>query len=143
MVSKGDDLEVPRKFRLLEELEKGEKGLGDGQCSYGLSDGDDMSMTHWNGTILGPMGTNFDGRIISLKITCDKDYPNKPPIVKFITKVNMNCVKSDGSIDYSKVNTLKNWQKSYSLETVLTALKNEMASSSNRKLAQPPEGACY
>jgi len=34
-----------------------------------------MSLTGWNGTIIGPAGTNFDGRIYSLKITCGDYYP--------------------------------------------------------------------
>ncbi|OAL34239.1 hypothetical protein AYO20_06494 [Fonsecaea nubica] len=83
---------VPRNFRLLEELEKGEKGLGAEACSYGLADSDDLMMTNWNGTILGPPHSVHENRIYSVNIHCGEQYPDLPPTIQFVSRVNLPCV---------------------------------------------------
>ena len=134
---------IPRNFRLLEELEKGEKGIGDGTVSYGMDDSDDILMRNWTGTIIGPSNTPHDGRIYTLKITCNESYPERPPLVRFHTRVNMTCVLTDGRVDPRSFHILNQWNRSYTLETILAELRREMGSPHNRKLSQPPEGATY
>ena len=96
---------MPRNFRLLDELEQGEKVTksGDGNVSFGLDDSDDLLMRYWAGTIIGPanvsnvccryssfmrdamlqqwppgvLQTVHDGRIYTVKLYCDQNYPEK------------------------------------------------------------------
>lgn len=102
---------MPRSFRLLEELERGEKGGLSTTVSYGLTYPDDITLTYWSGTIFGPYGvirlvssqlrlmtnhvcaqTVFDNSIYTLDIECGKDYPRRPPRIHFVTPIRMKCV---------------------------------------------------
>lgn len=135
---------IPRNFKLLEELEKGEKGLGPDSCSYGLSNPDDITMSNWNATILGPPNSNHENRIYSLKIHIGNNYPLEPPTIKFISKINLPCVdNNNGNVIPSKFKTLQNWNYNYSIEILLLDLRKLMADPANKKLPQPNENEVY
>lgn len=124
---------IPRNFKLLEELEKGEKGLGDENVSYGLVNQDDIMMNQWQGTIIGPLDTNFQGYIYSLTIEVGPNYPNEPPSFKFerdpevrFPLMSSKIVTKEGIVDPGVLEELRHWKPEYSLETILFALYNKM-----------------
>ncbi|KAK5582342.1 hypothetical protein RB653_003925 [Dictyostelium firmibasis] len=135
---------IPRNFVLLEELESGEKSTGDGTISFGLENSEDILLSSWICTIIGPQHTPFDNRFYSLKLYCDKDYPTKPPTVRFTTKINMGCVnQQNGVVEPKNLPILTNWNSNYRIQNILSELRREMSSSPNKKLVQPPEGANF
>jgi len=135
---------VPRNFKLLEELERSEKGLGEMAISFGLADAGDTFLTNWNAGILGPPMTHHDGRFYELRIHCPERYPAVPPDVRFVSRINMTCVDSKtGVVIHNKLPATRNWNRNMGIEQILMSLRQEMCSDQNRKLKQPPEGSTF
>ncbi|OJD25720.1 hypothetical protein ACJ73_02910 [Blastomyces percursus] len=152
---------VPRSFRLLEELENGEKGRGAEACSYGLANGDDVTMTNWNGTILGPPHSVHENRIYSVNINCGENYPDAPPTINFVSKVNLPCVdprngRSDEVTppycmeegvhdgDYPAGDSkASNIGEDMAFSIFTNYFSRFMAQPENKKIPQPPEGSNF
>lgn len=139
----GEVVIVPRNFKLLEELEKSEKGHGDMSISFGLVDSSDTFLSDWNGGILGPVGTQYADRFYELRIHCNDQYPATPPDVRFISKINMTCVDKYGKVRPDKLNAMKNWNRNMGIEQILQSIRMEMCTDANRRSRQPPDGTTY
>lgn len=102
----------------------------------------------------------------SLKIDCGQRYPDDAPSVRFLSRINMNCINSTTGavslikwklkkinneysifcflqVDNRSVPILSKWQRDYTIKTVLTELRRLMTLKENMKLSQPPEGSTF
>ena len=52
----------------------------------------------WEAVIIGPPDTPFEDGTFKLKLEFTEEYPNKPPVVKFISKMFHPNIYNDGSI---------------------------------------------
>jgi ubiquitin-conjugating enzyme E2 variant len=58
-----------------------------------------------------------------LKVVCGPDYPQKPPEITFLNKINIPSVnQTNGRVE--KLPVLKDWKPTTTIENILIALKN-------------------
>jgi Ubiquitin-conjugating enzyme len=74
--------------------------------------------------------TVHENRIYSLKIHCGDTYPDLPPTIQFISRVNLPFVSQiDGKVDPSKLPVLSNWNRNKSIETILVEIRRSVPTS--------------
>ena len=87
-------------------------------CSAGPIDESDLY--HWQGSIMGPGDSPFQGGVFFLDIRFPHDYPFKPPKMTFKTKIYHPNINSNGSIC---LDILKDqWSPALTLSKVLLSL---------------------
>ena len=80
----------------------------------------DGNLFEWEAVILGPSGTPYEGGIFNLSISIPSNYPFKPPMVIFKTKIYHPNINSSGNIC---LDILKNqWSPALSIPKILLSI---------------------
>ena len=83
---------------------------------------DDNNIMLWNAVIFGPSETPFEDGTFKLTIDFTEEYPNRPPIVRFRSKMFHPNVYADGSIC---LDILQNrWSPTYDVSAILTSIQS-------------------
>ncbi|KAK3814931.1 MAG: ubiquitin-conjugating enzyme E2 2 [Benniella sp.] len=76
----------------------------------------------WNAVIFGPGDTPFEDGTFKLLLQFDETYPNKPPTVKFVSKMFHPNVYANGELC---LDILQNrWSPAYDVGAILTSIQS-------------------
>jgi len=80
------------------------------------------NILQWHAVIFGPDDSPWEGGTFKLSLEFSEEYPNKPPVVKFLSKMYHPNVYADGSIC---LDILQNqWSPIYDIAAILTSIQS-------------------
>jgi ubiquitin-protein ligase len=105
--------------------------LSDPNCYYTIEpDADNFHI--WNILLFGSLNTIFENGVFKCQLIFPKEYPNKPPDFKFITKLPHPNIYSDGKVCISILHEGKDqfeyediserWNPSHSVNSILMSV---------------------
>ncbi|KAF8318820.1 uncharacterized protein EI90DRAFT_3147262 [Cantharellus anzutake] len=111
-------MSTPSRRRLIRDFKKlssdPPQGISGAPCN------DNLML--WNAVIFGPVDTPFEDGTFKLLLTFDESYPNKPPTVKFLSKMFHPNVYANGELC---LDILQNrWSPTYDVAAILTSIQS-------------------
>ena len=82
----------------------------------------DNDIMVWQAVIFGPDDTPWEGGNFRLLLEFTEDYPNKPPMVSFVTKMFHPNIYSDGKICLDILQS--QWSPIYDIGAILTSIQS-------------------
>eukprot|EP00800_Vazella_pourtalesii_P015587 TRINITY_DN4246_c0_g1_i1.p1 TRINITY_DN4246_c0_g1~~TRINITY_DN4246_c0_g1_i1.p1 ORF type:complete len:168 (-),score=40.89 TRINITY_DN4246_c0_g1_i1:194-697(-) len=111
-------MSTPSRRRLVRDLKRLQQDAPHGV----IATPKDNNIMLWNALIFGPDDTPFENGTFKLVMEFSEEYPNKPPKVKFLSKMYHPNVYADGSIC---LDILQNrWSPTYDVSAILTSIQS-------------------
>lgn len=104
--------------------------------SAGLKDDDDLYK--WEVVIIGPQDTLYEGGMFKADLTFTKDYPQKPPKMRFTTEMWHPNIEKDGTVCISILHepgddkwgyesASERWLPIHTVETIIVSVISMLA----------------
>ncbi|KAG6456527.1 hypothetical protein O3G_MSEX009782 [Manduca sexta] len=101
----------------------------------------DPKCCHWQASILGPVGSPYEGGIFYLYIQVPYSYPMSPPVVRFLTKILHPNVSRHGDVGIDSVH--HNWSLALTLSKVLISIQSLLTDPYTAVCMEPEVGEMY
>ena len=92
----------------------------DSPVGISISVSDDIY--NWDAIIIGPDESPWEGGIFQLKIKLPKEYPHRPPSIKFITQMFHPNIYKNGNICLDILQS--KWSPVYDIRSVLISIQS-------------------
>ncbi|CDH55239.1 ubiquitin-conjugating enzyme [Lichtheimia corymbifera JMRC:FSU:9682] len=111
-------MSTPTRRRLMRDFKRLQSDPPGGVSGAPCAD----NIMMWNAVIFGPTDTPFEDGTFKLVLQFDETYPNKPPSVKFLSKMFHPNVYANGELC---LDILQNrWSPTYDVAAILTSIQS-------------------